>query len=457
MFKIFKSNCAIYNQFNHIPFRTVWFEGSVFYEIHPSRFPDASKDGLGDFEGLQHRVDYLTQLGVVGVRLNSIFPTYSSHNHNITTLLEPDEVLGKVDNFTSLVETFHKNNLSLILDLPIYPFITKLEPVLMSDIIDDRTKHPMITDDGKAREARTTSEKNTIVEAISFWLKCNVDGFYIKGLENMHDDPLLLENLRAWKALIGPDRILMINNQLLENVKSNATKEEIVKHVDLVDIFIDVTNGTEQIAKQIKGSLKGVLKPGNGAYIQWSIGGVSVHESHKTYELTTNGALAATLMSLMLPGSPNVYHGDGNNDEASPQDFSEAIDTKYKHNTPISGIAWKNHSVRSNADDFDTISQMISLRDVSPSIYKNIIRKKDKMESNTLAMYQENILILMRWYPRRNTFVSISNFGSANVSLDLTSFFYSGKMMIGGKSHEKIYFDKFEIGPSQTIVVKLDK
>lgn len=441
-------------------FRTVWFEGSVFYEIHPLRFPDSNNDGLGDFKGLQNRVDYLTKLGVVGVRLNSIFQ--HDHPQNVTTLLGVDDVLGNVDDLRNLVETFHKNNLSLILDLPIYPFITKLEPVLVS-IIDDRTKHPMINamEDGTLRVERTPSEKNTVVAAISFWKDCNVDGFYIKGLENMYDDPLLLENLRAWKALIGSDRILMINNQLLENVKSNLTKEEIVRHVDLVDIFIDVTNGTEQIAKQIKESLKGVLKPGNGAYIQWSIGGVSEHRSHKSYALTPNGALAATLMSLMLPGSPNVYHGE----ESSHPHFSEPIDSQHK--LLLKAMAWntvtkvsshsENHSHQSNADDFDTIAQMISLRDISPSMYKNIIQKKGQFESNTLAMYQANILILMRWYPRRNTFVSISNFGNANVSLDLTSYFYSGKLMIGGKSHDKIYFDRFEIGPSQTIVVKLDK
>lgn len=45
-------------------------------------------------------------------------------------------------------------------------------------------------------------------------------------------DPLLLDNIRAWKSLIGPNRILMVNNALLENV-DKATAETIVKHVDL--------------------------------------------------------------------------------------------------------------------------------------------------------------------------------------------------------------------------------
>lgn len=447
-------------------FRTLWYEGSVFYEIHPNRFPDSNVDGFGDLRGLAHRVDYLTKLGVVGVRLNSIFPSQNQqgHFHNVTTLLGIDDVLGSAEDLKTLVRTFHTNNLSLLLDLPIYPYTTKLEPVV--PIFEQSTKHPMIVDEGALRVARASNEKNVVVQALLLWSKLGIDGFYIKGLENLHDDPLLVENIRAWKSIIGNDRILMVNHQLLENV-DQKTAEDIVRHVDLVDIFIDVTNGTKQIAQQINRNLNGALKPGNGAFIQWSIGGVSEHETHKSYELTTNGTLAATLMSLMLPGSPNVYHGDGNNEDSSRrQHFSEPIDSKHMEHLP--GTAWNtipeyplglNHSIRMNPDDFITIARMIELRDISPSIYKNIVKKKDKYESNTSAMYHENgnILILMRWYPRRNTFASISNFGNTKISLDLTNYFYSGHLMIGGKPHEKIYFNDFEIGPSQTIVVKLDK
>lgn len=399
--------------------------------------------------------------------MNSIFPSTkrSDHFQNVTTLLAIDEILGSADDLQNLVRTFHNNNLSLILDLPIYPFIEKLEPI--PTFVEESTKHPMIIDEGSLRVARASSEKNTVTHAIALWMKCGIDGFYIKGLENMHDDPLLLDNIIAWKKLIGENRILMVNNELLEHV-DKSTAETIVKHVDLVDIFIDVTNGTNQIAKQINRNLNGVLKPGNGAYIQWSIGGVSEHESHKSYELTSNGALAATLMSLMLPGSPNVYHGDENNGKSSREHFSEPIDSKHMHTLPA--MAWNtvphvtehglvSHSAQVNTDDYDTIARMIALRDMSPSIYKNIVRKKDKYESNTSALYHENgdILIILRWFPRRNSFASISNFGNKNISLDLTKYFYSGKIMIGGQSHEKVYFDQFEIGPTQTIIVKLDK
>lgn len=136
--------------------------------------------------GLQHRTEYLTKLGVVGVRLNSIFPSNKQSNHfqNVTTLLAIDEVLGTADDLQNLVKTFHANNLSLILDLPIYPFVQKLDPI--PTFVEESTKHPMIMDEGALRVARASSEKNTVIHAIALWIRCGIDGFYIKGLENMY-------------------------------------------------------------------------------------------------------------------------------------------------------------------------------------------------------------------------------------------------------------------------------
>lgn len=444
--------------------RAVWYEGSVFYEIHPTRFPDSNVDGFGDLRGLQHRVDYLTRLGVVGVRLNSIFPSKNQPKHfeNVSTIYAIDEILGSAEDLAELAKTFHKNNLSIILDLPIFPFITKLEPV---DSVGEVTTKPLQADEGQLRIARSSDEENRVVKALLLWMKFGVDGFYVKGLEHLHTDPLLFDNIRTWKSILGPNRILMVNNRLLQNVDPKMA-EKIVRHVDLVDIFIDVTNGTRGIAEQIGQSLKGLLKPETGAYIQWSVGGVSEHQS---YELTSNGTLAATLMTLMLPGSPNIYHGDESSYK-SHQHFSEPIDSKHMHHLP--SIAWNtvpqiteqdisssNRTVQLNQDDFEEISKMISLRNLSPSIYKNVIKKRGKMESNTSAKYLENgnILILIRWYPRRNTFASISNFGTEAITIDLSSLFYSGEVMVGGKGYEKIYFNRFEIGPIETLIVKLDK
>lgn len=445
-------------------YRTSWYEGSVFYEIFPASFQDSNGDGLGDLRGLASRVDYLTKLGVVGVRLNSIFPSknYPDHFQNVTTLLAIDDVLGTPRDLEQLAIKFHKNNLSLVLDLPIYPLLTQL------DSTEDLNKSIETGTDGNVRVARSSDTQNAVINALNLWIKFGIDGFYIKGLENFYQDSLLLENVIAWKKILGSDRILIASNQLLQKVDAPLANQ-LIKYIDLIDIFVDVTNGTEHIANEITTNLNGLLKPGNGPFIQWSLGGVS--ERRISFGLTSNATLAATLMSLMLPGSPSVFYGDEISLQESHDPHGDHNETKHLHH--LSAMAWNTVPQFTNReslpwiprgatvsfDNFDTISNMIALRDLSPSIYKNVIKKNGKIDSNTSAMYLKNgnILILSRWYPRRNTFVSISNFGEKTVKVDLTNYFYSGEVIVGANKHERIYFNNFEIAPIQTIVVKLDK
>lgn len=446
--------------------RSTWYEGSVFYEVSVGSFIDSNGDGKGDLRGLANGVDHLTKLGVIGVRLNSIFPTvhYPYRHENVSTLLAIDKALGTSDDLKHLARTFHAKNLSLVLDLPIFPHISHLYPVEREeDVTNVYSQHS----NDNVRIARSSSdEENVVVKAIRTWIRYGIDGIYIKGLEHFHQDPLLLENVRAWKALLGPDRILMISNRILSKI--STTKAEIlVKHIDLVDIFVDVTKGAQQIAQQINTNLKGILRPGTGPYIQWSLGGIPEHRM--SYSLTPDANLAATIMSLMLPGSPSICYGDehslqeshvkSNGSQHAHYLKPMAWNTPESHFVPREPMPWVPSGANVSLTNFDTIAHMIALRYLSPSIYKNVIKKNGKIESNTQAVFNErgNVLILSRWYPRRNRFVSISNFGEKKVTLDLSSYFYSGEIMVGDAQHEHIFFDRFEIDPIKTIVVKLDK
>ena len=42
----------------------LWYRNSVFYNLDLETFQDSNGDGIGDFEGLSRRLDYLQSLGV---------------------------------------------------------------------------------------------------------------------------------------------------------------------------------------------------------------------------------------------------------------------------------------------------------------------------------------------------------------------------------------------------------
>ena len=42
----------------------LWYKDAIIYELHPRAFFDSNGDGIGDFEGLAQKLDYLQDLGV---------------------------------------------------------------------------------------------------------------------------------------------------------------------------------------------------------------------------------------------------------------------------------------------------------------------------------------------------------------------------------------------------------
>ena len=49
-----------------------WYKDAIIYELHIKAFFDSNGDGIGDFEGLLQKLDYLEDLGekVVRVQIN---------------------------------------------------------------------------------------------------------------------------------------------------------------------------------------------------------------------------------------------------------------------------------------------------------------------------------------------------------------------------------------------------
>ena len=49
-----------------------WYKDAVIYQLHVKAFHDANDDGIGDFEGLMQRLDYIESLGVTAIWLHAV-------------------------------------------------------------------------------------------------------------------------------------------------------------------------------------------------------------------------------------------------------------------------------------------------------------------------------------------------------------------------------------------------
>ena len=99
----------------------------VFYEIFVGSFSDSDGDGTGDIRGILSRLDYLNDgdpasgqsLGVEGLWLTPIFPSYSYHKYDANDYCAVDSAFGSVEDVEELAAQCHARGMKLILDLPI--------------------------------------------------------------------------------------------------------------------------------------------------------------------------------------------------------------------------------------------------------------------------------------------------------------------------------------------------
>lgn len=91
----------------------------VYYEIFVRSFADSNNDGVGDFNGITSKLDYLKDLGVDGLWLMPIFSSPSYHGYDVVSFYDVNPQYGTEEDFQNLVNESHKRDIKVILDFPI--------------------------------------------------------------------------------------------------------------------------------------------------------------------------------------------------------------------------------------------------------------------------------------------------------------------------------------------------
>ncbi len=94
-----------------------WWNDTVFYEIFVRSFRDSDGDGIGDFNGITEKLDYLHDLGIRGIWLMPINPSPSYHGYDVTDYYAVNPDYGTMDDFKRLLAEAHKRDIKVIMDL----------------------------------------------------------------------------------------------------------------------------------------------------------------------------------------------------------------------------------------------------------------------------------------------------------------------------------------------------
>src|SRR5215472_3616683 len=96
----------------------LWYKDAIIYQLHVKAFFDADDDGIGDFQGLCRKLDYLRDLGVTALWLLPFYPSpLRDDGYDIADYKIVNSSYGRMADFRTFVREAHRRNLRVITEL----------------------------------------------------------------------------------------------------------------------------------------------------------------------------------------------------------------------------------------------------------------------------------------------------------------------------------------------------
>ena len=95
-----------------------WLKDAVFYEIYPQSFFDTNGDGIGDFEGIIEKLDYIKDLGANALWINPCFDSpFMDAGYDVRDYKKTAARYGTNEDLKRLFEEAHQRGIRVLLDL----------------------------------------------------------------------------------------------------------------------------------------------------------------------------------------------------------------------------------------------------------------------------------------------------------------------------------------------------
>ncbi len=195
-----------------------WWRDAVFYEIFVRSFYDTDGNGIGDFNGITEKLDYLQELGINAIWLMPIHPSPSYHGYDVINYYAVNPEYGTMDDFKHLLQEAHNRGIRIIIDLVLnhtsnqHPFFRDaVNPnskyhdwYIWSDTNQGNGWHPLQPDgyyfglfcdcmpDLNYRNPEVTAQMENVVR---YWLEdIGVDGFRVDAAKHLIEEGNISEN-----------------------------------------------------------------------------------------------------------------------------------------------------------------------------------------------------------------------------------------------------------------------
>lgn len=95
-----------------------WIDDAIFYEIYPQSFMDSNADGIGDFQGIISKLDYIKDLGCNALWINPCFTSpFGDAGYDVADYYTIAPRYGTNEDAKQLFEEVHKRGMHILFDL----------------------------------------------------------------------------------------------------------------------------------------------------------------------------------------------------------------------------------------------------------------------------------------------------------------------------------------------------
>jgi len=386
-----------------------WWRTAVFYEIFVRSYYDTDGNGIGDFNGITAKLDYLQDLGIDAIWLMPIHPSPSYHGYDVLNYYNVNPDYGSMADFKNLLAEAHKRDIRIIIDLVInhtssqHPWFRDADANL-----DSAYRNFYVWSDSPGAGNWHQGQNGyyygffwsgmpdlnytnpAVTEAIfkinDFWLnEIGVDGFRLDAVKHLIEEDGKLENTPATHAWLREyyQTYKAVNPQAYTIGEVYGAGSSVIKQytgTELDHIFnFEMSSG---IVNSINGgSNTGITSAFKFAFMDTPDFNYATfltnHDQNRVMSVF-NGNIdkaktAATLL-LTMPGTPYLYFGEeiGMTGKKPDEDIRVPMQWSNAENAGFtSGVPW-----RAINSDYETVNVDLQLKDPDSLLnhYKTLIQ-----------------------------------------------------------------------------------
>ena len=324
--------------------------GRIYYQIFPDRFAcsnfkkkyinmdwneekkiDNNHFFGGDLKGIEEKIPYLHDLGIGGIYLNPIHPSNSAHKYDVNDYLKVDPMFGTIADLKSLIETAHKYDIKICLDMVFNH--CAYNNILFQDVVKNGKKSKYynwffvsgdkpnykkrnyLTFADVANMPKLNTNNPEVLEyfkkVVLFWADLGVDGFRLDVAFEV--SYFFWREIKETLVKKYPDCFLIGEDWMNTEKRLDKGQWDSVMNYPLrfglMQYFGDETRGAEWITERLAGLY--VRYPNN--VNEKLINLLDSHDTERfidTLKFNMDYYMLAYAILMFYPGVPQLYYGD---------------------------------------------------------------------------------------------------------------------------------------------------